>query len=264
MIERVVMGPVKGEIQPEDRENDRATDAPRPHGMHRRPTAPTENSRQVIKKMITAQGRKQKHSARKGNKRFHRGKGTRNACQIKSIPSAPRPAPAGTDTAELHTANENKPRSATRPCPKTRKKKRTSGKRRAERAGVLCGKYSSTPRRVLEWLAESTLRPPASPCRTTPLPKTGNAGRQAPPERIRTGPETTHDGPRPQEVVPPACGDINMFRYFIPLKPPFLTVPPRLPSNTSTYSPPRFAPSLRVCLRTGGGRLRARRPGPCR
>ncbi len=75
MIERVVMGPVKGEIQPEDRENDRATDAPRPHGMHRRPTAPTENSRQVIKKMITAQGRKQKHSARKGNKRFHRGKG---------------------------------------------------------------------------------------------------------------------------------------------------------------------------------------------
>ena len=69
------MGPVKGEIQPEDRKNDRAIDAPRPHGMHRRPTAPTGNSRQVIKKMITAQGRKQKHSARKGNRRFHRGKG---------------------------------------------------------------------------------------------------------------------------------------------------------------------------------------------
>ena len=69
------MGPVKGEIQPEDRKNDRAIDAPRPHGMHRRPAAPTENSRQVIKKMITAQGRKQKHSARKGNRRFHRGKG---------------------------------------------------------------------------------------------------------------------------------------------------------------------------------------------
>ena len=56
------MGPVKGEIQPEDRENDRATDAPRPHGMHRRPAAPTENSRQVIKKIITPQEMIQKTS----------------------------------------------------------------------------------------------------------------------------------------------------------------------------------------------------------
>ena len=264
MIERVIMGPVKGEIQPEDRKNDRAIDAPRPHGMHRRPAAPTENSRQVIKKMITAQGRKQKHSARKGNRRFHRGKG-HTGCLSNKINPFCSSSCTGRNR-HRRTPHRQREQATTRDAtmPETRKKNRKDGKRRAERAGVLCGKYSSTPRRVLEWLAESTLRPPASPSRTAPFPKTGNAGQQAPPEWIRTGPETTHDGLRPQGVVPPVCGDIHMFRYFISLKPTFRTVLPRLPSNTSTYSPPRFAPSLLACLRTGGGRLRARRQGPCR
>ena len=258
------MGPVKGEIQPEDRKNDRAIDAPRPHGMHRRPAAPTENSRQVIKKMITAQGRKQKHSARKGNSRFYRGKG-RTGCLSDKInpfcsssctgrnrhlraPHRQREQAAKRDAAMPENAQKEPERRET-PCGVRRRTLRQVLEYSAESTRVACGKYAATSRK---------------PQPDGALSENGQRGPASSAEWIRTGPETTHDGLRPQEVVPPACGDIYMFRYFIPPKPPFRTVLPRLPSNTSTCSPPRFAPSLRVCLRTGGGRLRARRPDPCR
>ena len=156
------MGPVKGEIQPEDRENDRATDAPRPHGIYRRPAAPTENSRQVIKKMITAQGRKQKHSARKGNSRFYRGKG-RTGCLSNKInpfcsssctgrnrhlraPHRQREQAAKRDAAMPENAQKEPERRET-PCGARRRTLRQVLEYSAESTRVACGKYAATSRK---------------------------------------------------------------------------------------------------------------------
>ena len=171
------MGPVKGEIQPEDRENDRATDAPRPHGMHRRPAAPTENSRQVIKKMITAQGRKQKHSARKGNRRFHRGKGHTGCLSNKINPFC---------SSVLHRQEQTPPNS-TPPTRTSHDARRDHARKRAKRTGKTgnavrsAPAYSAASTRVLRGEYSSGLRKvrcdlPQAPAGRRPFRKRATRG----------------------------------------------------------------------------------------